>query len=40
MRSGNRGTNTKPGKFVRHFLHAIGCRYRLHSTQLPGRPDI
>jgi len=35
-----RGKNTKPELTVRRFLHALGFRFRLHSTSLPGRPDI
>jgi DNA mismatch endonuclease (patch repair protein) len=32
--------NTKPEILVRKFLFAHGFRYRLHSTKLPGKPDI
>jgi len=38
--SGIRGTNTKPEMIVRKLLHSAGFRYRLHSRELPGRPDI
>jgi DNA mismatch endonuclease (patch repair protein) len=32
--------NTKPELLVRKFLFANGFRYRLHATNLPGKPDI
>lgn len=32
--------NTKPELLVRKFLHAHGYRFRLHVTNLPGKPDI
>lgn len=32
--------NTKPELKVRRFLHGLGYRYRLHRTNLPGKPDI
>lgn len=35
-----KGKNTKPEMLVRKFLHANGFRYRLHVTNLPGKPDI
>ncbi len=35
-----RAKDTKPELVVRKFLHAEGFRYRLHSRQLPGTPDI
>jgi DNA mismatch endonuclease, patch repair protein len=35
-----RHKNTKPEWAVRRFLSALGYRYRLHSKNLPGRPDI
>lgn len=35
-----RGKNTKPEMVVRRGLHALGFRYRLHDTQLPGKPDL
>lgn len=35
-----RSKNTKPEIVVRHHLHALGFRYRLHSPKLPGHPDI
>lgn len=35
-----RGKDTKPEMLVRRHLHAIGFRYRLHDSKLPGHPDI
>ena len=35
-----RNKNTKPEKAVRSFLHRSGFRFRLHSRNLPGTPDI
>ena len=35
-----RATNTKPEIYVRKILHSMGFRFRLHNTQLPGKPDI
>jgi DNA mismatch endonuclease (patch repair protein) len=35
-----KGKDTKPELLVRKYLHAHGLRYRLHSTGLPGKPDI
>jgi len=32
--------NTAPELKVRKALHAAGFRYRLHSANLPGKPDI
>jgi DNA mismatch endonuclease (patch repair protein) len=32
--------NTKPEIFVRKTLHALGYRYRLHSKNVPGKPDM
>jgi DNA mismatch endonuclease (patch repair protein) len=32
--------DTKPELAVRRALHAMGFRFRLHSSKLPGRPDI
>lgn len=31
---------TKPEMKVRRMLHGLGYRYRLHRTDLPGRPDL
>lgn len=35
-----KGKNTKPEILVRKFLHANGFRFRLHTKDLPGKPDI
>lgn len=35
-----RGKNTTPELLVRHVLHAMGYRFRLHKKDLPGKPDI
>jgi DNA mismatch endonuclease (patch repair protein) len=35
-----RNKNTGPELEVRRALHAAGFRFRLHGTDLPGRPDI
>lgn len=32
--------NTRPEMIVRKYLFNAGFRYRLHSRNLPGRPDI
>src|SRR3954465_5429815 len=34
------GMNTRPEIAVRHLLHALGFRFRLHRKDLPGKPDI
>lgn len=34
------GKNTGPERRVRSVLTALGFRYRLHYSKLPGRPDI
>ena len=35
-----RKIDTKPEMIVRRLLHAMGYRYRLHQSDLPGSPDI
>jgi len=35
-----RGKNTAPELAVRRELHRMGYRFRLHASDLPGRPDI
>jgi DNA mismatch endonuclease (patch repair protein) len=40
MMSGIRGKNTKPELLLRRALHAAGYRYRLHSSRVPGKPDM
>ena len=32
--------NTKPELVVRSYLHRKGFRFRIHSRQLPGNPDM
>ncbi len=32
--------DTRPEMTVRRLLHSMGHRYRLHRSDLPGRPDI
>jgi DNA mismatch endonuclease, patch repair protein len=34
------GKDTKPELVLRHFLHRLGFRFRLHRKDLPGRPDL
>ena len=38
--AGIRGKNTKPEVVLRKALHARGVRYRLHATNMVGRPDL
>lgn len=40
MMAGIRGKNTRPEKLIRSGLHRLGFRFRLHPSQLPGRPDL
>jgi DNA mismatch endonuclease (patch repair protein) len=40
MMSGIQGKNTKPEMLVRRALHALGYRYRIHTSNVPGRPDF
>ena len=40
MMSGIRGKNTRPELAIRKALHALGYRYRLHASHLPGKPDL
>ena len=40
MMAGIKGKDTKPELVLRRALHARGFRYRLHSKNVPGRPDI
>lgn len=35
-----RSKDTKPEMLLRRMLHRDGIRYRLHSRQLPGKPDL
>lgn len=34
------GKDTKPERIVRGIAHRLGFRFRLHSTDLPGKPDL
>lgn len=34
------GKNTKPEIIARSLLHRMGYRFRLHRSDLPGKPDI
>jgi DNA mismatch endonuclease (patch repair protein) len=40
MMSGIRGKDTKPELALRRALHARGFRFRLHSRNVHGRPDL
>lgn len=40
MMSGIRHKNTKPELAIRSALHRAGFRFRLHRSDLPGRPDL
>lgn len=40
MMAGIRARDTRPELRVRKALHALGFRYRLHASKLPGKPDI
>jgi len=35
-----RGKDTSPELFVRHLVHSLGYRFRLHRRDLPGTPDL
>lgn len=35
-----RSRNTTPEMKVRRVCHGLGLRYRLHRTDLPGKPDL
>ncbi|MEM6484186.1 MAG: very short patch repair endonuclease [Pseudomonadota bacterium] len=35
-----KGKDTKPELVVRRLIHGMGYRYRLHRSDLPGKPDI
>ncbi len=32
--------DTTPEVTLRRMLHVMGCRFRLHRSDLPGKPDI
>lgn len=35
-----RGKDTAPERLLRSALHRLGLRFRLHRSDLPGKPDI
>jgi DNA mismatch endonuclease (patch repair protein) len=35
-----RHKDTRPEMLVRRLVHGLGFRYRLHRTDLPGKPDL
>jgi len=35
-----RSKDTAPELIVRRLIHSLGYRYRLHQTDLPGKPDL
>ena len=35
-----RGKDTKPEMVIRRLVHAMGYRYSLHLSSLPGKPDL
>lgn len=35
-----RSKDTSPEMIVRRLVHSMGYRYRLHSPNLPGKPDL
>lgn len=40
MMAGIRGKNTRPELAIRNGLFRAGFRYRLHASDLPGKPDL
>jgi len=38
--AGIRAVNTSPERVLRHGLHALGFRFRLHRRDIPGVPDL
>jgi DNA mismatch endonuclease (patch repair protein) len=40
MMSGIRGKDTDPERQIRKGLHAKGFRFRIHSKEVPGKPDL
>ena len=40
MMAGIRGKDTKPELLIRSELHRRGFRFRVHRSDLPGKPDI
>lgn len=35
-----RNKDTKPEMIVRRLVHSMGYRFRLHRSDLPGKPDL
>lgn len=35
-----RGKDTSPERKIRTMIHRMGFRYRIHVSDLPGKPDI
>ena len=35
-----KGRDTGPEMIVRRLVHSMGFRYRLHRSDLPGKPDL
>jgi len=35
-----KSTNTAPELKIRHLVHCMGYRFRLHRKDLPGKPDL
>jgi len=35
-----RGRDTTPERVVRSIVHRLGYRFRLHRSDLPGKPDL
>jgi DNA mismatch endonuclease (patch repair protein) len=35
-----RSGDTTPELALRRLIHRLGCRFRLHRSDLPGKPDI
>lgn len=35
-----RSKDTKPELLLRSLIHGMGCRFRLHRKDLPGKPDL
>jgi len=40
MMSGIKSKNTRPEMIIKKGLHRLGFRYSLHSSNLPGKPDL
>jgi len=40
MMAAVRSKNTRPEMLVRRLVHGSGYRYRLHRSDLPGKPDL